>query len=427
MPETLKKSRDMSANKKVTPVTDEKEVEMIMTRGVADIVPRELFEKKLRSGEQMRIYLGVDPTGPAVHIGHAVILRKLRQLQDLGHEIIFLIGDFTARIGDPTGKDAARVALTHEDVLANAASYKEQVAKILDFEGENPAQIKFNAEWLDKLNFQDVMELAANFTVQQMLERDMFANRMKDGKPIYVHEFFYPMMQGYDSVAMEVDGEVGGSDQLFNMLTGRTLLKSLKQKEKFVMTFELLEGTDGRKMSKSYKNIIGVMDEPNDMFGKVMSVDDELILRYFELVTDATAADLEGHEYTLKKGGNPRDSKVCLARQIVKMYHSEEAANEAEKAFFAQFADKERPEDIPVHVASATEVNVVELVVEVGFASSKSDARRLVEQGGVKVNDEKVTDVNAIITIEENEVAEVDTPAGTVLQVGKRKFVELKK
>lgn len=406
-----------SKRTQATPVTDESQVKEIMTRGVADIIPRELFESKLRTGERMRIYLGVDPTGPDVHIGHAVILRKLRVLQDLGHEIIFLIGDFTARIGDPTGKDTARVALTHEEVLANAESYKEQIAKVLRFDGDNPAEIKFNSHWLDKLNFQDVMELAAKFTVQQMLERDMFDNRMKEGKPIYVHEFFYPMMQGYDSVAMEVDGEVGGNDQLFNMLTGRTLLKEMKQREKFVMTFELLEGTDGRKMSKSYHNIIGVMDEPADMFGKVMSVSDDLIIRYFRLATDASEEDIAAQQYALDKGQNPRDAKVCLARKIVKMYHSEQAANDAEAAFFKQFAQKERPDEMPTHVASAAHVNIVDLVVEVGFATSKGEARRLVEQGGVRVNDEKVADVKVDVLVED----------GTVLQVGKRKFVELKR
>lgn len=400
----------------VTPVQDEQQLEELLSRGVADIIPREMVEKKLATGERMRVYLGVDPTGPSVHIGHAVILRKLRALQDLGHEIIFLIGDFTARIGDPTGKDKMRVTLTHEDVLANAQTYKEQIAKVLRFDGDNPVSIKFNAEWLDALRFQDVIELGAKFTVQQMLERDMFDNRMKEGRPIYVHEFFYPLMQGYDSVAMDVDGEVGGSDQLFNMLAGRTLLKEMKGKEKFVMTFELLEGLDGRKMSKSYNNIVGVTDEPNDMFGKIMAVKDELLPRYFELATDVSMEKVAEVKNRMEGGENPRDIKIELAKEIVGMYHNAEAADIAEQEFFKVFAEKERPTDIPEHELSAEEMGIVDVVAEVGFAQSKSEARRLVQQGGVKLNDEKVEGIDVMVRRGEE----------ILLQVGKRKFITLK-
>lgn len=400
----------------VTPVQDEQQLAELLSRGVADIIPREMVEEKLQTGERMRIYLGVDPTGPSVHIGHAVILRKLRALQDLGHEIIFLIGDFTARIGDPTGKDKMRVTLSHEEVLANAQTYKEQIAKVLRFDGENPVSIKFNAQWLDALRFQDVIELGAKFTVQQMLERDMFDNRMKEGKPIYVHEFFYPLMQGYDSVAMDVDGEVGGSDQLFNMLAGRTLLKEMKGKEKFVMTFELLEGLDGRKMSKSYNNIVGVTDEPNDMFGKIMAVKDELLPRYFELATDVSMEKVEEVKKRMEGGENPRDIKIELAKEIVGMYHNVEAAVVAEQEFFKVFAEKERPSDIPEHELSEEEMGIVDVVAEVGFSQSKSEARRLVQQGGVKLNDEKVEGIEVMVRRGE----------GVLLQVGKRKFMTLK-
>lgn len=320
----------------------------LLTRGVSEVIPADELTKKFESSEPMKIYYGVDPTGPQIHIGHAVVLRKLREFQDLGHHIILLIGDFTARIGDPTDKDAARTVLTHEEVLANANTYQEQAAKILDFDGDNPAVLDYNSKWLDELKFQDVLELSSEFTVQQMLERDMFEKRLRDGKPIHVHEFMYPIMQGYDSVAMEVDMEMGGSDQLFNMLAGRTLLKSRTGKEKVVMTFELLEGTDGRKMSKSYNNIIGVTDEPADMFGKVMSLKDELIPRYFELATDVPMSTVKEAAERLKTE-NPRDLKVELAREIVTMYHSADDAASAEQAFFKVFADKGRPDDIPTY------------------------------------------------------------------------------
>ncbi len=403
--------------RKATPVTDSVLLEDIMKRGVTSIVPLVEFERKLRAGERIRVYLGVDPTGPSIHLGHAVILRKLRQLQDLGHEVILLIGDFTARIGDPTDRDAARTTLTHKEVLANARRYKEQAATILDFSRSHrsPARLEFNARWLDKLRFQDVMELAAHFTVQQMLERDMFEKRLAADKPIYVHEFFYPLMQGYDSVAMDVDMEVGGNDQLFNMLTGRTLQKSLHNREKIVMTFEFLEGLDGRKMSKSYGNIVGVMDEPAEMFGKIMSLDDRLIPRYVWLCTDASRADVAAVEQELVSGANPRDVKIRLARQIVSQYHSEKQAAAAEQEFVSVFQRKERPTEMPTYTVSAEDKTIVDLVVNAGCASSKGEARRLVEQGGVRLNDIKVTNVSA----------SVDVHAGDVLQVGKRKFVRL--
>ncbi|MFC1598216.1 tyrosine--tRNA ligase [Patescibacteria group bacterium] len=405
-------------NLKATPVKDTALVKEIMTRGVTDVIPADLFEKKLRTGERMRIYLGVDPTGPDIHLGHAVILRKLAQLQELGHEIILLIGDFTARIGDPTDRSAARVTMKPEEIAANAKTYKQQAGKILDFsaKSKNPARMEFNSKWLEKMTFHDVLELASLFTVQQMLERDMFQERIKADKPIHLHEFLYPVMQGYDSVAMDVDMEVGGNDQLFNMLAGRTLQKSLNDREKTVMTFELLEGTDGRKMSKSYENVVGVMDEPVEMFGKVMSLSDELIPKYFWLCTDYTKADLNGVERSLQRGDNPRDMKICLARQIVMLYHSEKAANEAEKEFLQVFQKKEKPTEMPTHKVSAKDKTLVDLMVSAGVAKSKSEARRLIEQGGVRLNDKKITDRDAVPSYRD----------GDVLQVGKRKFVRLR-
>lgn len=400
-------------------VEDPALLEDLLTRGVADIIPKELFTKKLQSGERMRIYLGVDPTSPSIHIGHAVILRKMRKLQDLGHEIILLIGDFTARIGDPTDRSAARTTLTHEEVLSNAATYKEQVAKILDFstDSTNPARLEFNAKWLDQLRFSDVIELSARFTVQQMLERDMFEKRMQEGKPIYVHEFLYPIMQGYDSVAMDVDVEFGGNDQLFNMLTGRSLQQMMHNKEKMVLTFEFLFGLDGRKMSKSYGNTIGVFDEPNEMFGKIMSLRDELIPQYFWLCTDSSKADVDGVKYAMQKGENPRDIKICLAKKIIRFYHSDKAALDAEREFLLVFAQKQKPTDIPTYFLTEKDGGLVDVLVNAALASSKSEARRLIEQGGVKLNGEKVTDAKAILVF-------VD---GDTVQVGKRKFITLRK
>lgn len=411
MPKKLKKSS-------ATAVTDKAVVSELMERGVVDIIPRRLFEKKLLAGERIRVYLGVDPTGPDIHLGHAVILRKLRALQDLGHEVILLLGDFTARIGDPTDRAAARTALTHEEVLANAKSYKTQAAKILDFSAAsaNPARIEFNAKWLDKLKFQDVIELAARFTVQQMMERDMYQQRLKDAKPIYVHEFLYPIMQGYDSVAMDVDMEVGGNDQLFNMLTGRTLQKEINQREKIVMTFELLPGLDGRKMSKSFGNVVGVADAPNEMFGKIMSLADELIPQYFLLCTDATQAEVKEISEKLAAGENPRDWKISLARRIVSFYHSETAAEAAGAEFAAVFADKGKPKEIPEFALPKAGTTLVDLLVAAKLAPSKGQARRLIEQGGVRLNDTKVADVAVAPNFAD----------GDLLQVGKRNFVRLR-
>jgi tyrosyl-tRNA synthetase len=388
----------------------------LLTRGVSEVIPADELQKKLDSGTPMKIYLGVDPTGPSIHIGHAVILRKMREFQKMGHNIVLLIGDFTARIGDPTDKDAARTVLTHEEVLANANSYQEQAAKILDFEGDNPAVLDYNSKWLDELKFQDVLELASDFTVQQMMERDMFEKRLNEGKPIHVHEFMYPIMQGYDSVAMDVDMEMGGNDQLFNMLAGRTLLSKRSGKEKVVMTFDLLEGTDGRKMSKSYHNIIGVTDEPADMFGKVMSLKDELIPRYFELATDVPMSRVTETAERLKTE-NPRDLKVELAREIVTMYHSADDAAAAEKAFFQVFADKGRPDDIPTYTPVATDTDMVMLLVNAELAKSKGEARRLMEQGGVRLNDVKMMDP----------AVPVEFSDGDVIQVGKRRFLQIQK
>ncbi|HLD22264.1 MAG TPA: tyrosine--tRNA ligase [Patescibacteria group bacterium] len=399
----------------VTQAIDPQKLEDIFTRGISEIIPKTLFEQKLQNNEHMRIYLGVDPTGPYIHLGHAVILRKLRQLQELGHEIIFLIGDFTARIGDPTDRGAARVTLTHTEILENAKTYKEQASKILDFskDAQNPARIEFNSTWLDTLRFQDVIELSARFTVQRMLERDMFEKRIKEEKPIYIHEFLYPVMQGYDSVALDVDAEVGGNDQLFNMLAGRTLQQEINKKEKVVITFDLLPGLDGRKMSKSYNNYVAVNDAPVEMFGKIMSLKDELIPQYFWLCTNDTKQDIAGVKHALSHGENPRDLKVCLARKIVTLYHSPQAANDAEREFLEVFQRKGKPTEIPTYTRTSADKTIVDVLVHTKLTTSKTEARRLIEQGGVKVNDQKIEDGNTAVTTND------------IIQVGKRKFVRM--
>jgi tyrosyl-tRNA synthetase len=402
-----------------TPLTPE-QAEEFLSRGVTEVIPRELFVKKLTSGERMRIYLGADPTSPQLHVGHAVILRALRRLQDLGHEIIFLIGDFTARIGDPTGKDEARVALTPAEVLKNAESYKEQAQHILDFTDAhpNPARVLFNSQWLEALRFDDVMRLAAHFTVQQMLERDMFDRRLVEGKPIFVHEFFYPMMQGYDSLAMNVDVEVGGSDQLFNILAGRDLLHAGTGREKIALTFELLLGLDGRKMSKSYGNTIGIADVPTEMYGKVMALADELIEKYFWLCTDATREEIEAVQAELDAGANPRDVKMRLAHALVSVYHGADVADAAQAEFVQVFQKKERPTEMPevsVLLGDDGMIGLIDLVVTSGCASSNGEARRVIEQGGVRLNNERIVDAAARVSVEN----------GDIVQVGKRKFVRL--
>jgi tyrosyl-tRNA synthetase len=303
------------------------EVDNFLTRGVENVFPsKEAFKKALISGKQLSIYLGIDPTGPTLHMGHAIPLMKLSKLQKMGHKVILLMGDFTAMIGDPTDKTATRKKLTRKEVLTNLAQYKDQAKTFLSFTGPNAAQIKYNSKWLGKMKFEDVVELASNMTVQQMLERDMFSNRMKEGKPIHLHEFLYPLMQGYDSVAMDVDAEIGGNDQTFNMLAGRNLMRSLKNKEKFVLSTKLLVDASGKKMGKTEGNMITLQDNAQDMFGKVMSWPDELIVPGFELCTDVSEEEMAKEKAYLESGSNPRDVKIRLALAVVGLYHGKSLA-----------------------------------------------------------------------------------------------------
>ena len=368
---------------------DEQKIDEILTRGVEDVIVKEELKKKLLSGNKIRLYLGVDPTGSILHLGHAVILWKLKDFQDLGHEVILLIGDFTAKIGDPTGKDTARRILTDKEIKENFKDYKKQTSKILNF---SKVKIKYNSQWLSKLRFADVLNLASNFTVQQMIQRDMFQRRLKDNMPISLTEFMYPLMQGYDSVAMNVDLEVGGNDQMFNMLAGRTLQKIYNNKDKDVLTFKILLGTDGRKMSKTFNNFIALNENPKDMFGKVMSIKDELINDYLELATRLSESEIT----EIKKLSNPRDQKAKLAKEIVKMYHGAELAESAEEEFNKVFRNKELPTEIEVFESDKKMYPVLDLLCDSGLAVSKNEAKRLVEVGGIVIivnnKEEKISD-----------------------------------
>lgn len=387
--------------------------EELLTRGVVDVFVKQELEEALRSKKKLRIYYGVDPSGPVIHLGHAVLLRKLELLQELGHKIIFLIGDFTGMIGDPTDRSAVRQPLTRQEVLKNAKTYKKQVAHFLDFAGKNPAEIKFNSKWNDSFSFKNLIELSARFTVQQLLERDMFKKRLAEAKSIGLHEFLYPVIQGYDAVMLDADVQLGGTDQTFNMLQGRHLMKSLKNKAHMVMTCELLEGTDGRKMSKSFGNVIAIDDAPNDMFGKVMSITDGLIKKYFILATQVPLQEIDA---IIRDNKNPRDQKLILAEKITELYHGENKASAAKQAFVSQFSKGRLPTDIQTKKMSSGIYNYTDLLVAAGLAASKSDARRLIEQNGVKVDQKTISQGSLIL----------DGKHEFLMQVGKRKFLKIK-
>ncbi len=399
--------------KKSAVSTDQKAIEHFLTRAVENVYPKpEKLAELLASGKRITVYTGVDPTGP-MHLGHLIWLRKLAELQRMGHRVIMLIGDFTAMIGDPTDKTATRKRQTRGEVLANCKTYKKQASKFLSFDGANPAELKFNSAWLAKMSFSDVVELSAHFTVQQMLERDMFEKRVEEKKPIYLHEFLYPLMQGYDSVAMDVDVEIGGNDQMFNMLAGRTLLREMKQKEKFVVTLKLLEDASGKKMGKSEGNFVAFTDSPEEMYGKVMSWTDGMIVPGLELVTDVADSEIKDIRAALANGENPMTFKRRLAREIVAMLVSKKAADEAEAHFSQVHQKHETPEDIPVHKVESRKSKVADILFESGLVTSKTEARRQIEQGGVKIDGVVVKDPMTIVS------------SGSVIQKGKRYFVRL--
>lgn len=386
-------------------------------KGVDDLIDeKELREKLIKSekeGKPMIVKLGLDPSAPDIHLGHTVVLRKMKQLQDLGHQIVIIIGDFTGKIGDPTGKSKARKALTTEQVLANAKTYEEQIFKVLDKE---KTIVRFNSEWLAKLNFEDVIKLAATITVARMLEREDFKKRYEGQMPISVHEFFYPLMQAYDSIALEADIELGGTDQRFNLLMGRSLQREFGMESQIVIMMPLIEGLDGKeKMSKSLGNYIGIDEEAGIMYQKSMEIPDELIIKYYNLVTDVHPDEVNRIESQLKEGSvNPRDIKMNLAREIVTLYHGEESAKEAEERFKSVFQKGQIPEDIQTIQVKEDGFDLIEVLVSNEIVKSKSEVRRLASQGGVKVNGEKVEDLSTIV--KESEL---------VVQIGKKKFVKI--
>ena len=394
--------------------TDGPDISELLTRGVEQVIVRQTLEDRLKSGDKLTLYLGIDPTGSKLHLGHSIPLRKIRDFQRLGHKVIFLVGNFTALIGDTSDKESMRQMMTQEEVEENFKTYQEQASKLIDF---SKVDIRYNADWLSKLSFTDVVQLAQQFTVQQMIERDMYQKRLEGGKPIGLHEFLYPLMQGYDSVAMDVDLEIGGNDQTFNMLAGRTLQRHYNQKEKHILTTTLLEGTDGRKMAKTYGNVINITDEPSEQFGKIMSMSDDMIVKYFTLCTDVDLKTIAQYEKAMDGGENPKTYKIMLAEEIVKMYHSEKEAAQAKADFEEVFSKGGKPESIDKVTFDSGKFKIFALLQELELVDSRSDGRRMIEQGAVRVDDEKIEDVEAIVDIKVGETL--------LFQVGKRKWLEV--
>ena len=390
-----------------------------LRKGAVDLIREEDLRSKLersaKGGKPLRVKLGLDPTAPDIHLGHTVVIRKLKAFQDLGHTVIFLIGDFTGMIGDPSGKNVTRPPLSREEINANAETYKTQMFKMLD---PDKTEVRFNGEWMDKFTSADFIRLAAKTTVKQILERDDFTKRMNDEKPISLHELLYPLVQGYDSVALEADVELGGTDQKFNLLMGRNLQREFDQEPQVILTTPLLEGLDGvNKMSKSLDNYMGIEEPPDQIFGKVMSISDELMWRYYELLTDTTIDDINSMKMRCDAGAdNPRDLKVELAKFIIADFHSAQLADRAEEEFNRRFVKKEVPDEIEERTIASGSYQLAQLLADVGLAASKKEAKRLIEQGGVKVNGEKATAAAAEISPDAN---------GVLIQVGKLKFLKL--
>jgi len=387
----------------------------LIRRGADEILVESELVEKLEEKRPLRIKAGFDPTAPDLHLGHTVLINKLRQFQDLGHEILFLIGDYTGMIGDPTGKSATRPPLTQEDVEQNAKTYQAQIFKILDKE---KTTVVFNSEWMRKMSSVDMIKLAARSTVARMMERDDFGKRYKNGQSIAIHEFLYPLIQGHDSVELKADVELGGTDQKFNLLMGRQLQEHAGQKPQCVLTMPILEGLDGvQKMSKSLNNYIGINDEPKDMFGKIMSISDDLMWRYFELLSFRPMAEIEDFKREMDAGKNPRDIKFLLAEEIIARFHSQDDATAAREGFIAQFAKNKIPDDIPEFTFKADDEGyaIANLLKDAGLCSSTSDAMRMIQQGAAKIDGEKVADKSVKIM------------AGTeaIYQVGKRKFAKI--
>jgi tyrosyl-tRNA synthetase len=390
----------------------------IIRRGTVDLLPEEELEDKIvrsiKTNNPLRIKQGFDPTAPDIHLGHTVGIRKLKHFQDLGHQVVVIIGDYTAMVGDPSEKNSTRPRLTHAEVMKNAKTYQEQFFKILD---KNKTQIRFNGEWFSKMTFDEIMSLASKFTVARMLERDDFSRRYSNQQPISVHEFFYPLMQGYDSVVIKADVELGATEQKFNLVIARQIQKEYDVEQQIVLTLPVLEGIDGsQRMSKSLGNYVGIDEPCNETYGKVMSISDQLIYPYFELISDVDLAGLSEIKNQLKDPKtNPRDIKKQLARTVVRMYHGDDAAKTAETEFEQIFVKKKLPDEIQEFILDQPSLRIDELLLKTSMAGSKNEARRLVQQGGVSIDGEKISDPFAEITIEKE----------IVLKVGKRKFARI--
>ncbi len=396
--------------------TDKDLIEQFLTRGVENVYPSaDALRKKLMSGEKLRVYQGFDPTGPYLHVGHAIGIRALRILQKLGHEVIFLVGDYTAKVGDPD-KENVREILSDEKIKKNMEGWKKQAEQLIDFTGENPVKFECNYRWLSKLKLGDVIKLMSHMTVPQMLTRDLFKKRMQEGKDIYLQEFIYPLMQGYDSVAMKVDIEIGGTDQIFNMLVGRDLCKSYLKKEKFVRANKMMDAPDGITMSKTKGNGINLGDSAEDMYGKAMSYPDSIITTGLELLTDIKTDVIEDIKKSLKQGENPMNYKKVMAFEIVKTIKGKEDAQKAQTHFERTVQKKETPDSIKNYELKMTNINIVDLLLKTGLVKSKSEARRLIEQGGIKVDGEVVKNIDLNIDLNKN---------GILVQRGKRQFVRV--
>lgn len=394
-------------------IINSKKIEEALTKGVEQILPSKEELKKIMKKRKIRLYLGIDPTGSNLHLGHAIPIRKLRQFQDLGHEVIFLAGTFTAQIGDPSGRDKKRKPLTLSQIKKNMTAYKKQASKIIDIE---KIKMKYNGDWLAKLKFGDLVKLSSYFTVSRLLERDMFQKRLKKNEEVWLSELLYPLMQGYDSVAMNVDLEIGSTDQTFNMLVGRKLQRIYNKKEKFILTTPMLIGLDGREMSKTYGNVINLTDDPDEMYGKVMSLKDDLIVHYFELCTEVSLLEIKKMEKDLKfKKINPRDLKIKLAKEIVATYHGKSGAKKAEKEFNRVFSERRLPTRIPEVKVKERKLNILELLLKTKKVASKSEAKRLILQKAIEVDE----------VLKENWQEIVKIKKGMIIKIGKRRFVKI--
>lgn len=392
----------------------EKQLELIKY-GAAEIISEDDILARIKKRGSLRVKLGIDPSAPDIHLGISVVLRKLRQFQDLGHTAVLVVGDFTGMIGDPSGSSKTRPKLSREDVKKNMAKYKEQIFKILE---PKRTEFTYNSKWLTTLTMFDLIELSAKYTVMRILERDDFTKRIKEGIPVYLHEILYPLFQGYDSVAVKADVELGGTDQKFNLLVGRELMREFGMEPQVIITMPILEGTDGvRKMSKSFGNYIGINEPARDMFGKIMSIPDELIVKYFTLATDAFPHSVAEHERAIQSGAvNPRDAKAELAKTIVRMYHSSRAAEAAAVEFDRVFARREQPENIREHVVHAVSLNIVDLLVEARLFTSRAEAKRKIREGAIDVDGVRIDAINHV----------VDLRKPVIVKVGKHRFIKVR-